>query len=189
MARKCATLAHWVPHLSLIVYQPNWPPILVSQSPQTAPSGEVWTHIHPCDFRAELMSGADQRVVGPVLGRHNEAIKIVVMADANADVDFDNAGIFTLAFDDVHTAMGFATLASTQVPGGIPECQMATQTCQWCLDDPPIALAVDPLLGTQLVSCTFPTNDPLRTPVAQHTLFEALMHASAEEVAYLAQTP
>lgn len=189
LVRKLATLAHWVPHLSLVIYQTDWPPLCVSREPRDAPAGETWTHVHPCQFRALLLRPQCGRRLrlGPTFGNDDAQLHIDVMAEESTT--FDDAGLFTLPYDEHHCVIGFLTLASVPVPDAVVLPDAHELTCTWDVDGlPPLVSSVDEDLGTQLVSCSFPANDPRREELASATLFEAMVAAAVEEVAAVVES-
>ncbi|MEM7091703.1 MAG: hypothetical protein AAF567_01775 [Actinomycetota bacterium] len=181
MIRKYATLAHWVPGISLVVYQNDWPPIQVACMPSPSPDGEVWTFVHPCHFRAEVLdTGNRSRLVGPSLGHPGSSAKVTVIAEEATEID--DAGLFTVRYDEIHSVVGFITLAAIEVGQAVPESECGGASCAWDLDAPPMISSIDAALGTQMVSCSYRTEDAVRATLARNLVFEAMLAASVEEV-------
>ncbi|MEM9566156.1 MAG: hypothetical protein AAGA93_26280 [Actinomycetota bacterium] len=189
--RKAAALACWVPGVSLVVYQSDWPPLLVATSPQRPPDGEVWIPISPYEFRSVVLdtpggaTSRSSRLVGPCLGRGEADVRVQVVADD--ETTLDDAGLFVSDADRRQRAVGFATLAA--VPGPEPVTTADTVPSQpdrpltWDTDrSPPLMSRVDGELGIRLVSCTYPSADAVRAELAHAAAFDALLAASVDEV-------
>ncbi|MEM9563036.1 MAG: hypothetical protein AAGA93_10480 [Actinomycetota bacterium] len=188
MIRKLAVLAHWVPGVSLLIYQADWPPLQVTRSPWSAPDGEVWIPLNPCQFRAELlgMETGQCELIGPSLGDEYAELRINVVT--SEPTTLDDTGLFTLPYDASHSAVMFATLASVTVAAPDTSTGKA-DTCLWDIDrPPPLHSSVDEDLGVQLISCSYHTNDTVRQELARTATFEAMLAASVDEVTLLTAT-
>ncbi|MEL6981143.1 MAG: hypothetical protein AAFO29_01835 [Actinomycetota bacterium] len=184
--RKAAVLAHWVPGISLLVSQPDWPGVMVSTTPWDMGDG-WWMPVDPCTFRREVgcLPGRPSGIVGPRLGAEDTDLRIEVVTSGSTR--FDDAGLFSLPFDEHHSAVGFSVLASIGLRRAAVSGQPETPTCLWDVDGPPQLLQnVDADLGVKLISCCYPSTDELRASLAREAMLEAMLSAGADEVATVA---
>ncbi len=184
--RKAAILAHWVPGISLLVSQSDWPGLQVTTTPWAMDDG-WWTPIDPCRFRREVC-GLPERpspVVGHSLGADDAALQIEIVTSGTTS--YDDAGLFTLPFDEHHSAVGFPMLADISVGPTLTEGSPESPTCRWDIDERPQLLQnVDAELGVKLISCCYPTDDELRAHLAREAALDALLSTGADEVAMVA---
>lgn len=184
--RKAAVLTHWVPNINLLVCQTDWPGILVSTAPWEIGDG-FWLSVDPCSFRQEVCALPDVpgATVGPNLGAEGTALQIEVVTSGSTR--FDAAGLFTLPFDDHHSAVGFPALASVAIDAAESSDVNEPPTCVWDVNgQPQLQQSVDLELGVKLISCYYPTEDETRARLAREAVLDAMFAAGADEVASLA---
>ncbi|MEM9132021.1 MAG: hypothetical protein AAF962_24285 [Actinomycetota bacterium] len=184
---KLALLAHQVPGVSLIVYQPNWPPLLVALEPRASRQGEVWVHVDPSRFRRELVCPIREarRVIGPFLGDDDTEVRVDLVADRSTS--FDEVGLFTTMGSGARSTVGFPTSASVLVPGAIVSSHpsLVTDDTESSRGAPNLIATVDSGLGTQLITCSYPADDLVKAAEARVIAFEALVTASVDELTLL----
>ncbi|MEM8745648.1 MAG: hypothetical protein AAGF91_03015 [Actinomycetota bacterium] len=178
MVRKAATLALALPEAGLVVYQTDWPPLLVSRRPWPAPDGEVWMRVCPFRFREQLGRRTEdaRSLVGPSLGIEESDVHVDLVGSRATTVDA--AGLVTSERVDDTSFLGFAVSSAVSIvdPAG----------CRPCLDPHRTAgslrIGVDHDLGTQLVSWRYRTSDVEHATATRHAARETLLTASVDEL-------
>ncbi|MEM9514315.1 MAG: hypothetical protein AAGA42_05605 [Actinomycetota bacterium] len=182
--RRAASLALGVTGISLVVYQTNWPPVLVSRTPHAAPTGEVWIHARPCQVRHELCGTpvAQRVLLGPTLGVTEADVHIELIVNDGTTVDA--AGLFTVRHDDRRSEVGFVAPAWMSIPE-----RFEAAACDGCprrrtVMPPPVVGRPDHGLGTRLVSWVYPTHNYLLATSVRGTAFDTMLAMTVDEVVH-----
>ncbi|MEM7323354.1 MAG: hypothetical protein AAF531_09735 [Actinomycetota bacterium] len=185
--RKAAALVHWVPGISLLVYQTDWPPLLVACAPQSPADGEVWMQLTPCQFRNELAQLPDgsSDLVGPSLCDEDADLRIDLVTDGSTMID--GAGLFSMPNGHDQRSIGFVTLAAVPFCDPRPPTRSCLGRALRSTEGLGLTTVVDEALGVRLVSCSFPESDAVRGDRANAIMFDALLQASVEEITLLAR--
>ncbi len=181
--RKAASLALAVPGVSFVVYQHDWPPLLVARSNRDAPAPEVWIHITPAQFSDELGRRPvdHSAMLGPTLGVAETDVSIEVFVDGPTLLDA--AGLFTVQFRN-RSAVGFVASMDTPLPRSAPFGVVHDDQPEvW-----PHAFVADVFaeMGTQVLSWVYPTDDLRAAQIARNDAFETLLAMSVDEVSLFA---
>ena len=184
--RRAASLALAAPDISLVVYQPNWPPVLVSASSSHAPAGEVWIHARPSQFREELCRRpATQRLlIGPALGVADVDVRIEVVTAGRTTVDA--GGVFTIDFEDGHSETGFVGPSTVAVPAaGLCSTDCDQRCPRRSPELAPTVTKPDHDLGTKVITWSYPTWHLLLSHTVRAVAFGSMLAMTVDELVQL----
>ena len=191
MLRKAALLAAGLPQAGFVVYQTNWPPLLISIRAWPSLTGEVWIHVCPSQFRAELcrLPSGPSALIGPTLNTALADVDIGLVGDGSTTID--EAGLFTARQGNGFSVTGFATAMAVSPSG--EHIDLAGHLRSSCIGIPrilePVTLLVDPVLGTQLIGWWFTSDDDEQAAMAGQLALDALLAASVEEILLFVDRP